>query len=315
MNKKILFLVLLPIFAWVACSEVTVENPIVIKAGIAKKGQVPDDVEKLFQLGDTLVYQFEVISPDGFEKIEFSSFAGVGVNQKAPVVLSKVENLSGTTWILVDTIENIQEDVRYSVYVQDLNRQYKSMKINAYLDVSRYLSTTLYDGLTNGTSKTFINVESGRTFYIANTIGDPAGIDFGFTYMENKSNVLAALVSFDAYWYTGNYATVANDLNQPVTFRKSPSANVSSSTWIKSKVKNANDLKVLFDSAVPYSSVLPLLPDEKAAVNLKARDVVAFKTADGRYGLLQVISVDTKSGSPANTQKITFAMVVEKKLQ
>lgn len=315
MNKIKCFLILLPMFAWVACSEVAVENPIIITAGIAKKGQVLDNTEKLFQLGDTVVYKFEVTSPNGIEKIEFSSFTGVGVNQKAPVVLSKVENLAGTTWTLVDTIKNIQDDVRYSVYVQDQNRQFKSVKINAYLDVSRFLAETLYDGLSNGTSKTFLNVESGRTYFVANTIGDPAGIDIGFTYMENKSNVLAALVSFDSYWYTGNYAAVDNSLNQPVTFRKSTVATTTSTTWIKDKVKKSADLKAFYDAALPYASVLPLLPDEKAAVNIKAKDVIAFKTVDGRYGLIQVTLVDPKSGTAANTQKINFAMVVEKKLQ
>lgn len=314
MNKIKFFLILLPVFGWIGCSEVAVDNPIVITASIAKKGQVLDNAPKQFQLGDTIVYKFEVSSPNGISKIEFSNFSGVGVNQKAPVVLSKVENVIGTTWTLVDTIKNIQEDVRYSVYVQDLNRQYKSVQINAYLDVTRYLAQTLYDGLANGTSKTFLNVESGRTFYIANTIGDPVGIDIGFTYMENKSNVLAALVSFDAYWYTGNYATVANGLNQPVTFRKSTAATTTSTTWIKDKVKKSADLKTLYDAATPYASVLPLLPDEKVAVNIKSKDAIAFKTIDGRYGLIQVILVDAKSGSAANTQKINFAMVVDKKL-
>ncbi len=315
-NYKLAYLIAV-LAVFFGCTSEAVDNPIVLTGTIAKKGQPASNSEQLFQLGDTIIYKFEVTSPNGIAKVEFSNFEGVGTNQKAPVVLSKMENLQGTTWTLVDTIKNIQTDMRYSVYVEDMNRQYKTLQLNALLDVSRYLSISLYDGLANGTSLTFLNTQSGRTFYIANTIADPAGIDFGFAFIENKSNVLACLVSFDDYWYTGNYSMVSNELNQPLVFRKSTPAVATPATntsWIKDKVKNAADLKILFDAAADFSSVLPIFPDTKVAVNIKLRDAICFKTADGRYGLLQITLVDAKSNSTANNQKISFAMVVEKKL-
>jgi len=312
-NKIIALILLSAVFCFAGCEDEAEENLIVIHAGIGKIGQTLDESEKLYQLGDTVVYTFEVTSPNGIAKIEFSNFEGLGVNQKAPVVLSKIENIAGTTWTLVDTIENIQNDVRYSVYVEDMNRQYQTKKINAYLDVSRYLTETLYDGLSNGTSKTFLNVESGRTFFVANTISDPSGIDMGFAYLENQTEVLACLVSFDEYWNTGNYASIANNLNQPVQFKKSSQATSGTSAWIKEQVKNSSDTKALFDAASYYPSVPGLFPDGKVALNLKAKDVVTFKTADGRYGVIQVVLIDPKSGSALNTQKINFAMVIDKK--
>jgi hypothetical protein len=314
-NTKILsFIVLSAFCCFAGCKEESADNQILITAGIGKIGGQIDDTEKQFQYGDTIVYMFEVNSPDGISKIEFSIFEGVGVNQKAPVVLSKVENLAGTTWILVDTIKNIQNDVRYSVYAEDMNRQYQTKKISAFLDVSRYVAQTLYDGLANGTSKTFLNMESGRTFFIANTINDPSGIDIGFAYMENQPQVLGCLVSFDEYWNTGNYATVVNNLNQPVVFRKSTQATSGTATWIKDNVKNSSHTKAIFDAAAEFTSVPDLFPDGKVALNLKAKDVVAFRTSDDRYGVIQVILVDAKSGSALNNQKINFAMVVDKKL-
>jgi len=313
-TKILSFIVLSALCFFAGCKEESADNQILISAGIGKIGEQIDDTEKQFQLGDTIVYKFEVTSPDGISKIEFSVFEGVGVNQKAPVVLSKVENMAGTTWTLLDTIENIQNDIRYSVYAEDANRQYLTKKISAYLDVSRYVAQTLYDGLSNGTSKTFMNFESGRTFYIANTIGDPSGMDIGFAYLENQPQVLGCLVSFDEYWNTGNYASVVNNLNQPVVFRKSTKATSGTATWIKDNVKNSTQTKAIFDAASDFPSVPALFPDGKVALDLKARDVVAFKTADNRYGVIQVILVDAKSGSPLNTQKINFAMVVDKKL-
>lgn len=313
-SKFISLIALTTVFVMLGCTPNDDDNPIIITAGIAKIGQVLNNTEKQFQLGDTIVYKFEVNSPNGIAKVEFSNFEGVGVNQKAPVVLSKIESLNTTTWTLVDTIKNIQSDIRYSVYVEDNNRQYKTIQVNAYLDISRYLAQTLYDGLANGTSKTFINVESGRTFFIANTIGDPTGMDFGFAYLENQPTVLACLVSFDEYWNTGNYSTLVNELNQPTVFKKSTAATTTSTTWIKDNVKNSADLKNIFDAASDYPAVLPLFPDGKVALNIRPRDVICFKTADGRYGLIQVTFVDPKSGSAANTQKMNFAMVVDKKL-
>ena len=313
-NKIIALILLSTVFCFAGCEKEAEDNLIVINAGIGKTGQTLDESEKLFQLGDTVVYKFEVTSPNGIAKIEFSNFEGLGVNQKAPVVLSKIENIAGTTWTMVDTIKNIQNDVRYSVYVEDMNRQYQTKKINAYLDVSRFLTGTLYDGLSNGTSKTFLNVESGRTFFVANTISDPAGIDMGFAYLENQTEVLACLVSFDEYWNTGNYASVANNLNQPVQFKKSSPATSGTSAWIAAQVKNSSDTKALFDAAISYPSGPGLFPDGKVALNLKAKDVVAFKTADGRYGVIQVILIDPKNGSALNTQKINFAMVIDKKM-
>lgn len=313
-NKIIALILLLAVSCFTGCEEESEDNLIVIQASMGKIGQALDDNEKMYQIGDTIVYRFEVNSPDGIAKIEFSNFEGLGVNQKAPVVLSKIENIAGTTWTLVDTIVNIQTDVRFSVYVQDLKRQYQTKKINAYLDVSRFLTETLYDGLANGTSKTFLNVESGRTFFVANTLADPSGIDMGFAYLENRTDVLACLVSFDEYWNTGNYASIVNNLNQPVEFRKSTPTTATTSAWIKERVKNSADTKAMFEAATPYPSVPGLFPDGKVALNLKAKDVVTFKTADGRYGVIQVTLIDPKSGSPLNTQKINFAMVVDKKM-
>lgn len=314
MNKyiKICTAAFLLLVVMAGCTTDENENLIQITASIGKKGQPFDTAERFYQLGDTLVYKFEVTSPNGIEKIEFSSYTGVGVNKSAPVVLSKIENLEGTTWTLEDTIVNIQDDVRYSVYVQDKNRNYKTQQVNAFLDISRFLTISLFDGLSNGTSKTFINTESGRTFYIANTIGDPEAMDFGFAFMENKSNILACIVSFDNYWMTGAYPTIVSDLNRPMQFRKSTPATINNTSWIRGRVKNAAELKTIFDEATPYPSVLPLLPDEKSAYNIKSRDAIAFKTFDGRYGLMQITLVDAKSNSAANTQRISFAMVIEK---
>ncbi len=316
MNKQIKSFtaaLLLLIFVVGCTTDEVVDNPIVLTSGIAKMGQTLSTDDILYQVGDTIVYKFEVTSPNGIEKIEFSGYEGVGVNKKAPVVLRKIEKPTGTTWTLVDTIKNIQNDMRYSLYVQDNNRQYKTIQVNAFLDISRYLTPiSLFDGMSNGTSKTFINTESGRTFYIANTIGDPAGMDFGFAFLENKSNVLACLVSFDEYWKTGAYPSVVNNLNQPVQFRKSTAATSTNTSWIKGKVTKAADLKTIFDEAASFTTVEPILPDGKSAINIKSKDAIAFKTADGRYGLMQITLVDAKSNSTANNQKISFAMVIEK---
>jgi len=322
MNKQIKSFtaaLLLLIFVVGCTTDEVVDNPILLTSGIAKVGQALSTDDKLYKVGDTIVYKFEVTSPNGIEKIEFSGYEGVGVNKKAPVVLRKIENPTGTTWTLVDTIKNIQNDVRYSLYVQDRNRQYKTIQVNAFLDITRYLDNPVYpypsplislkDGLSNGTSKTFLNIESGRSFYVANTIGDPAGIDIGFAYLENQSTIKACLVSFNEYWRTGNYSSIVNNLNNGVVFRKS--TNATTNTGIKVKYKNAESLKYLFETSVKFPSTT-LFPDEKAAINLVDNNVIAFKTNDNRYGVIQIFKVNRRSETTQNTQDVSFYMIVEK---
>ena len=311
-SKIISIVVLSAIFGLVGCSTEVIDNPIAITAGIAKMGKTLNDSDKVYQVGDTIVYKFEVTSPNGISKVEFSSYSGVGINETAPVILSKEERITGTVWTYVDTITGIQDDVRYSIYVQDLNKQYKTKKLNAYLDISRYIKyLPMYDGMVNGTSLSFINVESGRTFYIANTIPDPSSIDFGFTFLETQPTLLACLVSFDEYWKTGTYAMVANNLSGGVTFKKSTPA--TTTIGIRERVKKASDLKLAYDAATTYPST-PLFSDGKVALKLAVKDVVAFKTKDGRYGLIQLTTVDAKSNSALNNQLVRFHLIVEKKL-
>lgn len=303
----------------VGCKTEENENLIQITASIGKKGQPVDAVDRLYQLGDTLVYKFEVTSPNGIEKIEFSNYTGVGVNRKAPTLLKKYQSIVGLTWIYVDTIENIQDDIRYSIYIEDNNKNFKSAQINALLDITRYLDNPIYpypspliilkDGLSNGTSKTFLNIESGRTFYLSNIEGDPTGIDLGFAYLENNLNIKACLVSFDEYWRTGNYPQILNSLNNSIIFRKSTDA--TSDFGIKDKIRNAENLKQLFEQSGSFPTNA-LFPEDKIAPNLANNNIIAFKTNDNRYGAIQIFKINRKSESPMNTQEISMYLIVQK---
>ena len=293
--------------------EKEAESIVTISTSYYKKGSTQPVADQFFNVGDTLIYRFEVTANAGLSKVEFSEFSGVGINQQSPVMLKKVENMSTTTWIYTDTIEGIKDDVRYSVYAVDNNRAYTTKQINIYLDVTRLLNTevTLYDGLSNGSSKTFYNIESGRSFFIANTKSDPASIELGFAYLEANTQLKACLVSMDEYWATGNYPMVSNSLYQPVVFKKSTP--VSGTATIADRVKTAADLKTAFDNATVYAAVSPF-SEGKVAHNLLVNDVVAFKTTDGRYGLIQITNINRRSEAATNLQTVRFKSIVQKKL-
>jgi len=202
------------------CSEE--DNPRPLVSAIAYELDQPGTSNEIVvPVGTDVVYEFVVESEAELKKIEIWQYEGVDIDKSAPVIQATYEYPSvqiGNEFSFKDTIEEVDVDVRYSIYVQDMNDSHTSAKANILLDVTRY-STSLTDGMSNGTSPTFLNVESGRSLYVANTIADPEGIDFGFAYLEGEESVLACLVSFHEYYKTGNYAMVTNDNNNVTSFK------------------------------------------------------------------------------------------------
>lgn len=136
---------------------------------------------------------------------------------EAPMEEKTIELYGEVSEYVVSDTLTLDEDCSYSVYVEDVNRNFSSARVNLYLDVTKY-NVELTDGMPAATSKTFLCLETGRTFYVANIANDPKGIDLGFTYYEGNDNK-ACLVSLDEYYKTGNYAMVVNDLNPEVIFK------------------------------------------------------------------------------------------------
>ena len=191
-----------------------------------------------------------------------------------------------------------------------MSDSYSSAQVNLFLDVSRY-SASLTDGMFDGSSPTFLNVESGRPLYVANTISDPKGIDFGFAYLESETTAKACIVSFNEYYKTGNYAMVVNDNNNTTVF-KDASAAVGDTTHIYDAVENASQLTGYFADASDLPSALDFTAGQ-VAPDLMAGDIIAYKTEDSRYGLIQVTAVDDKAGSLSNDQTISFDVIVQKR--
>lgn len=209
-------------------------------------------------------------------------------------------------YVVSDTL-TLDEDCSYSVYVEDVNRNFSSARVNLYLDVTKY-NVELTDGMPAATSKTFLCLETGRTFYVANIANDPKGIDLGFTYYEGNDNK-ACLVSLDEYYKTGNYAMVVNDLNPEVIFKDATDPAATESVF--DQVNKASELKDIFDRAKDYPTVLDYTAG-KIAPALEEEDMIAFRTEDGRYGLMKVKEIDRKNEDVSNNQTISLDVVVEK---
>jgi hypothetical protein len=295
------------------CEKDEVATMPVISATASVLGQAGTADEVQVTVGSDVVYEFEVQSEVEIKKIEIWRYQGTDVSKSEPTLELIMEYPAveiGTTYSVKDTIEALDTDVRYSIYVQDMNDSYNSAQVNLFLDVSRY-SVSLTDGMSNGSSPTFLNVESGRSLYVGNTISDPTGIDFGFAYLESEATVRACLVSFNEYYKTGNYAMVVNENNNSTLF-KDASAISGSFAHIYDAVENASQLTDYYNDATDLTAPLDFA-NGNIATDLAAGNMISFKTDDGRYGLIQITAVDDKAGSLSNDQTVSFDVIVQKR--
>ncbi len=300
---------------FLGCEENESRMVPIISATASELGTSGTNHEVQVPVGTDVVYEFEVLSETEIKKIEIWCYEGTDVSKSEPIIQLLLEYPSvniGSSYSFKDTIKALDTDVRYSIYVQDMYDSYSSAQVNLFIDVTRY-SVTLTDGMFDGTSPTFLNVESGRSLYVANTISDPKGIDFGFAYLESEPTVKACIVSFNEYYKTGNYAMVVNENNNTTVF-KDASAIVAETTHIYDAVEYASQLADYFADASDLPSALAFTAGQVAA-DLMPGDIIAFKTEDSRYGLIQVTDVDDKEGSLSNDQTISFDVIVQKRDQ
>lgn len=304
MEKLKLFMIMLVLggLGLVGCDDNDPEGP-EISATTFVAGSEPGTAELRVPEGAEVVYRFDIKSAAPISKIEVWYRPGLGANMEAPMEEKTIELYGEVSEYVVSDTLTLDEDCSYSVYVEDVNRNFSSARVNLYLDVTKY-NVELTDGMPAATSKTFLCLETGRTFYVANIANDPKGIDLGFTYYEGNDNK-ACLVSLDEYYKTGNYAMVVNDLNPEVIFK------VVTKESVFDEVDKASDLKDIFDQAKDYPTVLDYTAG-KIAPALEEEDMIAFRTEDGRYGVMKVKEIDRKNEDTSNNQTISLDVVVEK---
>lgn len=304
MEKLKLFMIMLVLggLGLVGCDDNDPEGP-EISATTFVAGSEPGTAELRVPEGAEVVYRFDIKSAAPISKIEVWYRPGLGANMEAPMEEKTIELYGEVSEYVVSDTLTLDEDCSYSVYVEDVNRNFSSARVNLYLDVTKY-NVELTDGMPAATSKTFLCLETGRTFYVANIANDPKGIDLGFTYYEGNDNK-ACLVSLDEYYKTGNYAMVVNDLNPEVIFKDVTKESVFD------EVDKASDLKDIFDQAKDYPTVLDYTAG-KIAPALEEEDMIAFRTEDGRYGVMKVKEIDRKNEDTSNNQTISLDVVVEK---
>ena len=305
MEKLKLFMIMLVLggLGLVGCDDNDPEGP-EISATTFVAGSEPGTAALRVPEGAEVVYRFDIKSAAPISKIEVWYRPGLGANMEAPMEEKTIELYGEVSEYVVSDTLTLDEDCSYSVYVEDVNRNFSSARVNLYLDVTKY-NVELTDGMPAATSKTFLCLETGRTFYVANIANDPKGIDLGFTYYEGNDNK-ACLVSLDEYYKTGNYAMVVNDLNPEVIFKDATDLVTKESVF-----DEVSDLKDIFDQAKDYPTVLDYTAG-KIAPALEEEDMIAFRTEDGRYGVMKVKEIDRKNEDTSNNQTISLDVVVEK---
>ena len=258
MEKLKLFMIMLVLggLGLVGCDDNDPEGP-EISATTFVAGSEPGTAELRVPDGTEVVYRFDIKSAAPIAKIEVWYRSGLGANMDAPME-EKTIDLSAelnvyNEYVVSDTLI-LSEDCSYSVYVEDVNRNFSSARVNLFMDVTKY-NVELTDGMPAATSKTFLCLETGRTFFDA-------------TDLVTTESV------FD-------------------------------------QVNKASELKDIFDRAKDYPTVLDYTAG-KIAPALEEEDMIAFRTEDGRYGLMKVKEIDRKNEDVSNNQTISLDVVVEK---
>lgn len=321
MNNRILTVILV-LLTQISCTKMIDNRPDIIasvnKLGEYIEGQTLLNVERT----DVAVFRFDIASNGAaIKKIELWKYTGYGVNATQPQLVKKWEEPAdhiGNQFLVSSSVIGqevaVNTDVQYSVYVEDMNGNYASERVQIFVDLTRYdlVENSLYTGNVAATSKTFLNLQSGRTLPVGQTIADPSGVDLGFAWMpenpdENPAN--ACLVSFNQYWRTGIYNMLGDENNGSVKFRKAP--DMTEEEFDDLSINRASLVSIYEKSTImdPPEGSGFLKEDEAIAANVKVGDVFSVKTKDGRYGLFRVLSIDTRK----DNENIQLSILISKR--
>ena len=306
---------ILALATMISCSEDSGTAPS-INAGIIVGGETLEGLETMVPIGTQVKYKFEVYPDADLKKIEIWRMQGVGQFTAAPTLWKVFENLDfGNEFIYEEIIDSLAEDLRISIYAEDINGNYNHSQLTIFLDVTRY-SITLYDGLTDGTSLTFLDVENGRGLYIANTIADPEAVDFGFAFMEFNENAMASIVSFDEYYKTSAYPMVTSPENNRTLFKRSVNLeneliNEPTILHIYERLMTKESVRQAYEEAEEISHELSFSQGAVAPMLLPG-SVISFVTQNEKYGVFQVTALDSKNNSMINDQTITLDIIIQK---
>lgn len=257
--------------------------------------------EIMVTLGTAVNFKYEIQSVSNLTKVEVFVRKGIGLGTDSQLFLRKeaaAGELEGDTCTVEGSLV-ASTDLAISVGAIDSEGKITILQLNVLLDVSEFDDLLMMDCMADGTSKSFCSSQYGLLLFAANTAADPAAIDFGFIYMESNPNVKASLVSFSDFGKTATYPVVG--ANNVTLFKRA----------LAYTNADATSLQQSFATGTDFPSVLGIDAGE-AAVNLKDGDVIAFKTQQGKYGLILVKIIDRKSESSNNQQTIKLKLVVQK---
>lgn len=250
--------------------------------------------------GVTINFKYEIQSSSPLSKVEVFVRKGIGLGTDSQLFTRKeaaAGDLEGNSYTVEGSLV-ATTDMMISAGAIDVDGNITVLQLNALLDVSEFDDLILMDAKADGTSKTFCNTQYGLLLFAANTAADPAAIDFGYIYMESKADVKASLVSFGDFGKTGTYPMIGT--NNVTQFKKAQAYDNTNAA-----------IEAAFSSGTNYPSVLGIEAG-RAATNLKDGDVIAFKTQQGKSGLILVKTVDRKSEAASSEQTIKIKMVVQK---
>jgi len=157
----------------------------------------------------------------------------------------------------------------------------KTVNVTVGADYSEYTLKLLYAPLADKTSSSFFKSSTGETVAVTDFASNSADIDFGYFYANSKLAVLAS---------PSDYLTTAYDLAALYPNATKNVTTFATSTANYANISSSDDIKYVYDNGT--------LATDGSGNNTATRvgtlsvgDVVAFKTAAGKYGVVTVTEI------------------------
>jgi len=271
--KKVNFLVLtagVAAFGLLATSCGKNEEPVITLASTSTTSGAQ------VYVGDSIIYDVEVSDDKEVKEVSIADVSGTTLK----TVSIGAETGKAHFAFLAEKVGT----VTYTISVVDKKDTKTSQDVTAeiVLGFKEHVAKMVFAPLADNSSKTFYSSQTGETYTVADFATNSAKIDFG-VFGGNTSKVALAAPS--------DYLTTAYDLAALY-----PTATKNATAFAKSGTSDFDAIKTRALIEGAYTKGTPATDGTQVKTtriyNIAAGDVIAFKTAAGKYGVLKVKTVN-----------------------
>lgn len=266
--------------------------------------EFPEILPDTLNIGDVLEFDIQVTSEDELKKIETI------LNNEEITEITKVDfdNPFIATYSFRYEIqpEDGGKDITFTYKVTDIEDKFKEDNFTLFIKGLAYpkVMTAFADvtlGMQGNTDTgQFIDLKTGTVYTVSNAKLMSSGIDLG-TFRSGTSGINLFASSYEnAAQFIYNEANWGEDNLGSWSFR-----NNTELRRISNDLMSINDFNNIMDDRLVIEAFNASEPSLNALSRLEEDEIIAFKTAEGEYGLIHVKSiVSSSSGTLSFDYKI-----------